>query len=146
VWNVKTLCKSAVHDLAYAAFVLTLFPLGKANRGKQAMSIQEGLYRVTFGTPMGAGYGVAYLADGHLHGGDSMMAYVGQYTESDGTFSAQVHSFQHSTVPGMTSVLGTNNAQLNVTGTVNGGSITGTGTAPQAPGVTLQLHLERLQH
>jgi hypothetical protein len=109
------------------------------------MSIQEGLYRVTFGTPLGAGFGVAHLADGKLHGGDSMMAYVGTYSDEGGAFTAQVHAFQHSTVPGMAPVLGTTNAQLSVSGTVNGQAVNGSGTSPQAPGLTLQFQLERLQ-
>ncbi|MFL6851724.1 MAG: hypothetical protein ACJ8EH_12825 [Sphingomicrobium sp.] len=111
------------------------------------MSIPNGLYRVTFGTgQFGAGYGVAYLNDGQLHGGDTMMAYVGSYNSEGDSFTASVHVFKHSDVPGMTSTLGVNDAQLSVSGTVHGTSVTGTGTAPQAPpGVTLQVKLEKLQ-
>lgn len=109
------------------------------------MSIQEGLYRVTFGTPLGGGTGVAHLAGGRLNGGDSMMAYVGTYDDSTDNFTAEIHVFQHSQVPGMASALGTNDAQLSVTGTVNGNTIQGSGSSPQAPGVQLTVHLERLQ-
>lgn len=104
-----------------------------------------GLYKVTFGTPLGSGYGVAYLSDGKLHGGDSMMAYAGTYSIDGGNFTANVHAFQHSQVPGMTSTLGTNNAQLSIQGTVQGTTMTGQGQSPQAPGVNLQVRLERLQ-
>lgn len=108
------------------------------------MSLQNGLYRVTFGTPLGAGYGVAYLADGRLHGGDSMMAYVGKYEISGGNFTAEVHAFQHSNVPGMASTLGTSDAQLKIAGAVSDSGVTAQGTSPQAPGITLQVKLERL--
>jgi len=105
----------------------------------------DGLYRVTFGTPLGSGYGVAYLGDGNLHGGDTMMAYVGSYSIEGSSFTAEVHAFQHSQVPGMTSTLGTNDAQLKITGTVQGDTMTGQGTSPQAPGITLQVKLDKLQ-
>jgi hypothetical protein len=109
------------------------------------MDIESGLYRVTFGTPMGGGNGVAHLADGKLHGGDSMMAYVGSYSVDGGNFTANVHAFRHSNVPGMVSTLGTNDAQLSIKGTVQGTTMTGQGNSPQAPGVTLQVKLEKLQ-
>lgn len=105
----------------------------------------DGFYKVTFGTPMGAGFGVAYLRDGKLHGGDTMMAYVGTYSVQGGNFTAQVHAFQHSNAPGMVSVLGATDAQLHIQGTVQGSTISGQGTSPQAPGVSLQARLERLQ-
>lgn len=109
------------------------------------MEIESGLYRVTFGTQAGSGYGVAHLADGKLHGGDSMMAYVGTYSIDGGNFTAQVHAFKHSSVPNMISTLGTNDAQLNISGTVQDNTMTGQGTSPQAPGVSLQVKLEKLQ-
>src|SRR5687767_2369427 len=108
------------------------------------MSIENGLYRVTFGTPYGSGFGVAHMVEGELHGGDSMMAYVGGYSVDGDRFTANIHAFKHSTVPNIESTLGTENAQLSITGTVQGGSLTGQGTAPQAPGVTLQVKLEKL--
>ena len=109
------------------------------------MDIESGLYRVTFGTPMGSGFGVAHLANGKLHGGDTMMAYIGNYSIDEGTFTADVHAFKHSSVPGMASTLGTDDAHLSINGTVAGSTMTGQGTSPQAPGVTLHVKLERLQ-
>lgn len=106
--------------------------------------VLTGLYRVTFGTARGGGHGIAYLRDGHLHGGDSMMAYVGTYDISAGDFTAEVHAFQHSDVPGVTSMLGTSDAHLNIRGTVSGTTMTGQGTSPQASGVSLEVKLERL--
>lgn len=108
------------------------------------MDFKDGLYRVTFGTPRGSGNGVAHLSGGKLYGGDSMMAYAGTYSLGGGTFLAEVRAFKHSSVPGMESTLGTNEAQLTIKGKVDGTTMTGTGTAPQAPGVTLQVRLERI--
>jgi hypothetical protein len=106
--------------------------------------LENGLYRVSFQTPLGQGTGVAYLHDGRLRGGDSMMAYVGNYHENGGNFTADVRVYRHSTVPGMTSTLGVDEADLHVAGTVSGGNVAGTGQAPQAAGVTLQVRLDRL--
>ena len=102
-----------------------------------------GLYKATFGTPLGMGAGVAYLQDGKLHGGDSMMAYVGTYNIEATNFTADVHVFQHSNVRGMWSTLGTSDAQLSISATIEGTTITGQGTSPEAPGVTLQVTLEK---
>jgi hypothetical protein len=43
------------------------------------MPLYNGLYKVTLQTAAGTEYGVAYLLDGRLRGGDSGMAYVGNY-------------------------------------------------------------------
>lgn len=43
-------------------------------------TLPSGLYKIAFETPSGTEYGVAYLQDGKLRGGDSGMAYVGSYS------------------------------------------------------------------
>lgn len=108
------------------------------------MSFQDGFYKVLFQTPLGQGTGVAYLADGKLHGGDSMVAYVGKYEVGGDKVSASVRVFNHSSVPGMTNVLGTAAATLSLSGTADGRGASLSGNAPQAPGVTLSLRLEPL--
>lgn len=108
------------------------------------MALNDGFYHVQFGTPLGMGFGVAYLTDGKLYGGDSMMAYVGKYAEEGETANATVRVFQHSSVPGMQSVLGAISATLTLSGPVNGDMAQLTGTAPQAPGVTLSVTLKPL--
>lgn len=108
------------------------------------MSFETGLYAIRFQTPFGGGAGVAYLEDGKLRGGDSMMAYVGSYNENKGTLNADVHAYVHTNVPGMTSVFGVDQVDIHLHGTVSGGNANLTGTAPQAPGVTLQVSMERL--
>ena len=109
------------------------------------MAVQDGLYRVTFGTPLGSGYGVAFLSGGKVRGGDTMMAYAGDYASNGDNFTATVHVFKHSDVPDTSSVLGTDDANLNISGSITGDTIQATGTSPQAPGVNLLVHLERLQ-
>jgi hypothetical protein len=108
------------------------------------MALQDGLYVVRFGTPLGEGSGVAHLTDGKLYGGDSMMAYVGKFADDGDTANAEVRVFQHSNVPGMESVLGTNSATLKLSGSVSGNTANLTGSAPQAPGVQLSVSLSPL--
>src|SRR5690606_2703805 len=97
-----------------------------------------------FGTPIGEGAGVAHFAQGKVHGGDSMMAYVGTYQSDGERVSATVRVFTHSRQPDMQSVLGADSATLALSGVVDGEIATLSGTAPEAPGVTLSLRLEPL--
>ncbi len=108
------------------------------------MSFENGLYAIRFSTPLGAGAGVAYLQDGKLRGGDSMMAYVGSYNEVGGQLQADVRAYKHTNVPGMGSVFGTDNVDIHLSGTVSGGIADLTGSAPQAAGVQLLVKMERL--
>jgi hypothetical protein len=108
------------------------------------MPISEGLYKVTFQTPLGAGYGVLVFAGGRLQGGDSMMYYVGSYQEQGNRFSADVTVNQHSSVQGMESVLGVSQATIRIEGNSSGDNVVADGTSPQAPGVPFQAILSRL--
>lgn len=108
------------------------------------MAFESGLYAIRFQTPAGAGAGVAYLENGKLRGGDSMMAYVGSYNEANGILNADVGAYIHTNVPGMSSVFGVDQVDIHLTGKLLDGKATLTGTAPQAPGVTLQVTMERL--
>lgn len=108
------------------------------------MALKDGFYLVQFGTPQGEGTGVAYLTDGKLYGGDSMMAYVGKFREKDGKANAAVRVFQHSSPEDMDSVLGVTSATLDLSGPVTGETAELTGNAPQAPGVTLSVTLKPL--
>ena len=108
------------------------------------MSFDPGLYAIRFQTPFGSGAGVAYLESGKLRGGDGMMAYVGSYSESSGSLNADVRAYKHTNIPGMESVFGVDQVDIHLEGTFSGGKANLKGTAPQAPGVTLQVSMERL--
>jgi hypothetical protein len=105
------------------------------------MALKDGLYSVKFGTPLGEGAGVAYLADGKLYGGDSMMAYVGKFEQDGDKANAEVRVFKHTDIPQMQPVLGTTSATLKISGTVSGETAKLSGSAPQAPGVQLSVTL-----
>ncbi len=102
--------------------------------------MQDGLYKAAFKTPIGEGYGVVTLSGGTLRGGDSMMYYVGTYSESGGQFTASVDVDKHSNVPGMISTFGPGNNN----GQSTDDSATAKGSSPQAPGVGFSLVLTRL--
>lgn len=108
------------------------------------MSFETGLYTVRFQIAGDEGAGVAYLANGKLRGGDSMMAYVGSYTESNGQLEADVRAYKHTSVAGMTSIFGVDQVDIHLSGNISGGNGSLTGTAPQAPGLTLQVKMQRL--
>lgn len=108
------------------------------------MSFEPGLYSVTFKTPAGQGTGVAYLDSGKLRGGDSMMAYVGSYNEQGGKLNADVRAYKYANVPGMMSVFGVDAVNITLNGQVSGGTASLVGTAPEAPGVQLEVTMERL--
>ena len=108
------------------------------------MAFQDGFYKVHFGTPLGQGAGVAYLADGKLHGGDSMMAYVGEYSVSGDDVTAEVRVFTHTNQPGMQSTLGVNAATLRLTGKADGNGANLAGSAAEAPQARLTLRLSPL--
>lgn len=73
-----------------------------------------------------------------------MMFYRGTYAVSGNKLSAEVKSEAHSKAPGMVSVFGTDRVTITATGAHTGTQATLSGTAPQAPGVTLSVKLTRL--
>jgi hypothetical protein len=55
-----------------------------------------GFYAVEFTTQLGVGNGVVYLDDGRIHGGDSGLGYVGNYSVNDERwFTADIVTFRH---------------------------------------------------
>ena len=110
---------------------------------KRSLEMIEGLYKVQIQTPLGMGFGVIHLQNGTANGGDSAIAYVGNYSVDEGRFSSTIQVSRHS--DGLPSVLGVDSATLNVEGNVDGNTVVGDGTAPQAPGVNLSVQLSLLK-
>lgn len=104
----------------------------------------DGFYKVTFSTPIGLGYGVIFLADGKMHGGDSVMFYVGTYAVQGDTLTATMSAGQHSSAPSMKNVLGVSEATLSINVKRLGTALIGRATTPQAPGVNVSITLDKL--
>lgn len=103
--------------------------------------MQNGLYRVTFQTPMGQGAGVVVVEDGTVRGGDSGMYYVGTFQEANNQFTATLRVRRHSNQLGIPSVFGIDDVNLTLQGTSTANSATVRGTSAQAPGVQFQAQL-----
>jgi hypothetical protein len=97
--------------------------------------LPDGFYRVRFETPRGEGAGVVMLTNGQLRGGDSAIAYSGTFSQNGDAFTAAVATSRHA--PGMPSIFGIDAVNINLTGKSSNGGATCTGTAAQAPGLTL---------
>ena len=107
--------------------------------------MREGLYRVQFQTQLGAGAGIVYARDGKLWGGDAGIFYVGTYQEDGDKFTAKVSIDRHTQHPGIASVFGVDKANITLTGSSSGGTITTTGTAAEVPGVQFQAILTHIR-
>jgi hypothetical protein len=107
--------------------------------------MQDGLYKVEFQTPLGAGAGVIVLEDGKIRGGDSSMYYVGDFTQSGQSFTARVEGRKHTNTPGMQSVFGVDHTHIKLSGTSSGDTAIVQGKADEAPNVPFQARLTKLQ-
>jgi hypothetical protein len=107
--------------------------------------MKNGLYKIEFQTPRGAGAGVVVLTDGIVRGGDSALYYVGNYQVADGKFTAAVSTGRHSGSPQtMPSVFGMDSISINASGTAGDDSARIVATSPNAPGVQLNGALTRI--
>jgi hypothetical protein len=107
--------------------------------------MQNGLYKVEFQTPLGAGAGVIVLRDGKIQGGDSAMYYVGDYSENGQDVTARVEGKMHTNMPGLSSVFGVNHTHIKLSGKTNGDTAVMQGTADEVPNVAFQAKLTKIQ-
>jgi hypothetical protein len=105
--------------------------------------LPNGLYKLAFESRTGTDYGVAYLSDGKLRGGDSGMAYVGTYTQEGQLFSAEMSVTQHRRVPGAVSALGLNDVLVELHGLVDDSSnvVRVQGSSPETSAVRFAARL-----
>jgi hypothetical protein len=104
--------------------------------------LRDGLYRVSFQTPAGAGAGVIYISAGKMWGGDSAIYYAGTYSVSGNQVTANVTTNRHTS--GFDSVFGIDRVHINLRGHIEGDSVAMQGTAAEAPNVAFQVILSRL--
>jgi hypothetical protein len=106
--------------------------------------MQNGLYKVAFKTPIGSGAGVVVIQNGSIRGGDSSMFYSGTYVERGAEFTATVVSKKHTSVVGIDSVFGKDTVTIALKGSSTDNSALLTGVAREAPGVSFEAKLTRV--
>ena len=88
----------------------------------------EGFWTVQFNGIQGRGAGVVTLIGGQLFGGDSGFLYTGTYTTQGDKLDVQVNVRRFA--PGVQSVMGRDQFDLRLSGTLNGSVVTLAGTVP----------------
>jgi hypothetical protein len=107
--------------------------------------IPNGLYKIAFETRTGAEYGVAYLHDGRLRGGDSGMAYLGTYKQDGQLFSADLSVTQHRHVPGAVHAFGLNDVRVELHGVVDDANMVRVqGSSPESSLVRFTARLSQI--
>lgn len=107
--------------------------------------IRAGRYSVWFKTPVGEGAGVVVFGpDGKLGGGDATFSYYGDWEQEGKRFKATLSAKRTSAGP--PGVFGIDEVDIVVTGSSDGGpTLLCTGFAKQAPGLKLDVTLDRLR-
>jgi T3SS negative regulator,GrlR len=88
----------------------------------------EGFWTVQFAGVQGIGGGALTLINGVLYGGDTSFLYRGTYTQQGNNITARVHVSRFA--PGLPNVMGRDNFDLELNGTLQQDTITGVGTIP----------------
>jgi hypothetical protein len=91
----------------------------------------EGFWLVQFTGVQGFGGGAVTLVNGKVFGGDSGFMYSGSYADQGGKLHAKIHVKR--SFPGTQSVMGLDNFDLELTGTLQGNTIAATGSVPGSP-------------
>lgn len=95
----------------------------------------EGFWTVQFSGLQGWGAGVITLIHGQVFGGDSGFMYTGTYTQEGNILNAHVHVKPHTTgvtLP-VSNVMGRDEFDLDLKGTMDGNRIMATGNIPGTP-------------
>ena len=106
--------------------------------------MQEGLYGVEFHTAHGTGNGIIYATNGKIRGGNSWMAFIGNYSGTDSEITVKVSTQRYNPDPNFKPLFGTDMVTLTLKGTSIGDTITFEGTALQLPGVRFNAVLTRI--
>jgi T3SS negative regulator,GrlR len=107
--------------------------------------MQDGLYKVSFQTPIGQGVGVVVIADGSVKGGDSGMYYTGAFQEMNSQFTGILRVGRHSAASAVGSVFGRDDIHIIVKGTSTDNSAALQGTDAEAPEIRFQALLTLIE-
>ncbi len=103
----------------------------------------NGLWTIIYSSGTNFDGGVVVFRDGTLLGGDNLFFYVGSYSTSASTLTAQISCIAFTKVT--TTIFGVpaDRFMLNVNGNIQEGTITATGNVPNAPGLNVSLRITK---
>jgi len=104
--------------------------------------LADGLYKVAFQTPIGAGAGVVHLVGGRMWGGDAALYYVGTYNLAGEQVSASVTTNRHTA--GYDSVFGVDRVHITLRGQTRTNEVHLEGSAVEAPGISFKAFLTKI--
>jgi hypothetical protein len=106
--------------------------------------LRDGLYKVEFHTVHGSGNGVLYATSGKIRGGNSGLAFIGNYTLKGDEIHVKISTLRHNADPGFKPLFGIDMVTLTLKGKENGEMFDFEGTALQLPGVAFKAVLTRI--
>ena len=106
--------------------------------------MEDGFYKVRFATAAREGFGVAYVSNDKIWGGDNLMFYTGSFIVTEGVATVAVEAKVHSKIPGMKSVFGLEHVHIDLRGSATASTARLSGVAKEAPEITFRAHLTKL--
>ena len=104
----------------------------------------DAFYTLSFESNFGlSGTGVAVFKDGKVFGGDSLMAYVGQYSIESNVVSAQLAVEKYANRSDMESVVGLDNFHLKIQGHINDSEFSLSGNVVEDSSRTITIHAKK---
>ena len=104
----------------------------------------EALWSVEFQSSFGfRGNGVAVFETGRVFGGDSTMIYVGSFRVENGSVHANVNVNKYAHSPGMASVVGLDNFNLELIGKPDPNNMSLSGHVVEDPSRKITIHAVR---
>jgi hypothetical protein len=105
--------------------------------------LRNGRYAVWFKTPRGEGTGMITLTDGRMSGSDAVLTYSGSYQQNGDDFTAAIRTRRYA--EGQPSLFGIDDLDLTLAGTSREKTAACTGTARQAPELSFEATLIRIE-
>jgi hypothetical protein len=105
--------------------------------------LPDGRYSAWFRIPEKEGMGIITLADGHLSGGDTVIAYSGSYVQTGDAFTATIATRRHA--EGQPAIFGIDEVEIDLVGTSKTTTASCRGVVKQRPGVPFEVVLVRME-
>jgi hypothetical protein len=107
-------------------------------------AMKDGSYKIDFKSPLGTGSGVMHAHGGKLWGGDAGLYYIGTYSQTGNRVTATVKTFRHAQPAGTRSVFSKDQLAIALNGTAEDDCVHFSGSAPEAPGLSISAVMRRI--